>query len=158
MWNQASARNRKHLPVENDEDLTAAVMQLKCKVESLAKQAAAPRRARVGAAEVEAVLAARRRREHFFDVDLFSDPAWEMLLELYALELRQRRVAISKLCLAAGVPASTALRWITKMEHDGLLVRKDDPLDGRRSWIQLSDAASESMRRYFEDCQTTTAI
>src|SRR3546814_1843272 len=42
-----------------------------------------------------------------------SDPAWDMLLDLYlAAERNTRPVSISSLCIASAVPATTALRWI----------------------------------------------
>ena len=99
---------------------------------------------------VRAVQRRRRGREAFFEGELFADPAWDMLLELYGSFLEQRRIAISSLCVAAHVPATTALRWICKLEHDGLAVRKDDPSDGRRSWIELTADAIDRMSRYFE--------
>ena len=99
---------------------------------------------------VKSVLRARRRRDRLFDGEVFADPAWDMLLELYALHLDNRRESISSLCIAAQVPATTALRWIVRLEQDGLAVRSDDPKDGRRSWIELTDKGVERMRGYFE--------
>ena len=99
---------------------------------------------------VRAVQAARRRRDALFSADLFADPAWDMLLELYALHLEQKRVSVSSLCIAAYVPATTALRWVAKLEEEGLAVRSEDTTDGRRSWIELSPEGIERMRRYFE--------
>lgn len=131
-------------------DLAATIDDLRSQLDDLAKQMAKPAPS-VSARFVRSILDARRRRDRFFDSDLFADPAWDILLELYALELAQERVSVSKLCMAAGVPATTALRWITKMEQDGLLNRHDDPLDGRRSWIALSEKASEAMKRYFDE-------
>jgi hypothetical protein len=43
-------------------------------------------------------------REQFFGPDLFADPAWDILLDLYAARLEQQRVAVSSLCIAAAVP------------------------------------------------------
>lgn len=105
--------------------------------------------ARVGTL-VRAVQAARRRRAAFFDDGLFSDPCWDMLLELYALYLEQRRASVSNLYVASCVPASTALRWIAKLEQDGLAMRDEDPLDARRSWIKLTPEGSKRMQRFFE--------
>src|SRR6476661_3623815 len=86
---------------------------------------------------VRALQAARKRRTAVFDGDLFADPAWDILLELYALDLEQRRASVSGVYAATSVPASTALRWVSKLEQDGLVARTDDPLDSRRSWIEL---------------------
>jgi len=97
---------------------------------------------------VRRVLAARNARRHFFDADLFADPAWDILLELYALQCEQQRTSVSKLCLAAGVPATTALRWIDKLHGMGLLEREADPLDARRSWVALSNGGFETMKSY----------
>lgn len=99
---------------------------------------------------VRAVQAARRRRVALFNADLFSDPAWDILLELYALHLEQQRASVSGLYAASSVPGSTAIRWIARLEQDGLVVRTEDTLDARRSWIKLSADGVERMRRFFE--------
>lgn len=99
---------------------------------------------------VRAVQTARLRREILFNSDLFADPAWDMLLDLYASHLEQVRVSVSSLCVAARVPATTALRWIARLEQDGLAVRANDPMDGRRNWIDLTGEGVDRMRRYFE--------
>jgi len=99
---------------------------------------------------VRAVQTMRRRRTALFDADLFSDPAWDILLELYALHLEQQRASVSSLYAASSVPGSTALRWIAKLEHEGLVVRTDDSLDARRSWIKLTDEGVARMKRFFE--------
>ena len=100
---------------------------------------------------VRSVIRARRLRSRFFAEDLFADPAWDMLLDLLQAELAQHRVPVSSLCIAAAVPATTALRWIKSMTDSGLLVRRADPHDGRRIFVELSPQASEAMRRYFAD-------
>ncbi|MBB3764101.1 MarR family transcriptional regulator [Sphingomicrobium lutaoense] len=103
----------------------------------------------VRAEQVRAAIRARRLREEFFDKDLFADPAWDMLLDLLAAEIAQHRVPVSSLCIAASVPATTALRWMKAMTDKGIFVRRADPHDGRRIFIELSPEASASMRRYF---------
>ena len=60
---------------------------------------------------VQQVIRARRLRARFFDEELFADPAWDMLLDLLQAEIAQHRVPVSSLCIAAAVPATTALRW-----------------------------------------------
>ena len=98
---------------------------------------------------VRDVLKYRRRRAKFFKGDLFADPAWDILLELYAAELGQRRMSVSSLCLGAAVPGTTALRWIKTLERMGLICRANDPMDGRRVFLSLSSEAVSAMDGYF---------
>lgn len=99
---------------------------------------------------VRNVIRARRLRYKFFDPDLFADPAWDMLLDLFHAEIAQLRVSVSSLCVAAAVPATTALRWITTMTDADLFRRCADPHDARRVCVELSPMASEAMSWYFK--------
>lgn len=98
---------------------------------------------------VRAILRARRRRSEFFGPKLFSDPAWDMLLELYRAELEQRRISITGVSDAAGVASTTGLRWIEIFAREGLITKRCDPLDGRRVYISLSANGAAAMRAYF---------
>lgn len=100
------------------------------------------------AREVRACIRARRLRGQFFAGDLFADPAWDMLLDLFAADLERRRVSVSSLCIAAAVPPTTALRWIGTLHEAGLFERHADPNDRRRAYIGLSNKALEGMRSY----------
>jgi hypothetical protein len=100
---------------------------------------------------VRSVIRARRLRSRYFPEDLFADPAWDMLLDLLQAEIAQLRVPVSSLCIAAAVPATTALRWIKSMTDKGIFVRRADPHDGRRVFVELSSDASVAMRRYFAE-------
>lgn len=102
------------------------------------------------AKSVRRMLRQRRMREQYFPADLFADPAWDMLLDLYAARLERQPVSVSSLCIAAAVPATTALRWIKTMTEAGLFVREADPQDGRRIFIALAEGACDAMARYFE--------
>jgi hypothetical protein len=98
---------------------------------------------------VRQVIANRQARGRFFDPALFGDPAWDMLLDLTAAQAEGGQVSVTSLCIAAGVPATTALRWLTQMVESGIFVRLPDPADKRRAFIAMSDAASAAMARYF---------
>ncbi|MBA3525397.1 MAG: MarR family winged helix-turn-helix transcriptional regulator [Pseudomonadota bacterium] len=105
---------------------------------------------------VRMVIRARRLRSRYFAEDLFADPAWDMLLDLLQAELAQLRVPVSSLCIAAAVPATTALRWLKGMTEQGLFVRRADPHDARRVFVELAPQTSASMRRYFADVGKVT--
>jgi len=98
--------------------------------------------------EIRAAIRSRRLRGQFFQGELFADPAWDMLLDLYASELERRQVSVSSLCIAAAVPPTTALRWIGTLHDAGLFERKADPTDRRRAYIALSGKGVEGMRAY----------
>lgn len=100
---------------------------------------------------VRSVIEQRRRRDRIFGESLFAEPAWDMFLELYAAELAQQRVSTSKLCDAAAVPPTTALRWIDKLVDSGWLARTRDPLDLRRVFVELTPRARAALERYFGD-------
>jgi DNA-binding MarR family transcriptional regulator len=119
--------------------------------EQLAEQAKAHTPSNTTSPEfVRRVIGVRAARRQFFGGSLFSDPAWDILLELYALRAEQCRVSVSKLCADAEVPGTTAIRWIDKLEAEGLVERDDDPLDRRRVWVSLSDKGAEAMDAYLE--------
>jgi hypothetical protein len=100
---------------------------------------------------VRAVIRARRLRARYFPEELFADPAWDMLLDLLQAELSHLRVPVSSLCIAAAVPATTALRWLKTMVQEKLFVRRADPHDGRRVFVELAPETSFALRRYFAE-------
>ena len=95
------------------------------------------------------VISQRQLRAQVFPNDLFSDPAWDILLDLTAAYAEHKRVSVTSLCIASGVPSTTALRWIRILTEAGLLVRIEDTTDRRRAFIALSDRGARLMARYF---------
>ena len=103
---------------------------------------------------VRRIIRQRQLRARFFDADLFADPAWDILLDLTAARAEHTRVSVTSLCIAAGVPPTTALRWIGQMTEAGLLQRVNDDADRRRAFIALSDPAADAMARYFAELES----
>lgn len=97
------------------------------------------------------IIRQRQSRARFFDGDLFADPAWDMLLDLAAARAEHKRVSVTSLCIASGVPPTTALRWIGQLTEAGLVRRVEDDTDRRRVFIALTDAAADAMARYFAE-------
>lgn len=98
---------------------------------------------------VRRIIRQRQLRARFFDGDLFADPAWDILLDLTAARAEHLRVSVTSLCIASGVPPTTALRWIAQMTEAGLLERIEDETDRRRAFVALTDKAADAMARYF---------
>lgn len=112
----------------------------------------------VSAETVRSVIRARRIRSRYFSEELFADPAWDMLLDLLQAEIAQLRVPVSSLCIAAAVPATTALRWLKTLVNQGLFLRRPDPHDGRRVYVELAPDTSNALRRYFAEVGQVAAI
>lgn len=97
-------------------------------------------------------IKARAARARHFRAALFADPAWDILLELFVAPHEGRRVSISAVGLAAGIPLSTAIRWIKALETDGLVEKEDDPLDARRTFLRLTEEGGRAMIMYLRSC------
>jgi len=91
----------------------------------------------------------RRRRGEYLNPDLFGEPAWEILLDLYAAELSQRRRPITSLCLENGISVTSGLRWLQTLENESLVKRSPDPHDRRRVFVSLTDDAIARMDGLF---------
>lgn len=105
--------------------------------------------AAITSAELRRAIRARRLRDEMFgSPGLFEDPAWDMLLDLFAAELERRQVSVSSLCIAAAVAPTTALRWINKLIEVGLFERRPDAFDRRRAYIALTERAVTALHNY----------
>lgn len=92
----------------------------------------------------------RRRRTKIFQTDdLFGEPAWDILLDLFIAAKERRSVSVTSACIGSAVPSTTALRWITILEKQGLLIREADPGDARRVYVKLSARGYGAMLDYF---------
>jgi hypothetical protein len=104
---------------------------------------------------VRKIQRARSRRTDFLSTTLFGEPAWDMLLELFASAIEQKRVTVGELCIASNVPQTTALRWIDVLVREELVTRRSDPLDARRVHLELMPSAYEAMRDYADQLSGT---
>lgn len=100
------------------------------------------------AAVARTQYAARRLRDTLFQMEIFAEPSWDMLLDLYIQRHRKRPVSTHSLCIAAAVPQTTALRWIAKLKSNGLINRHPCPHDNRVIHVSLSDKAVDLIERY----------
>ncbi|WP_375288464.1 winged helix DNA-binding protein [Sphingomonas sp.] len=96
---------------------------------------------------VLAWIKARTNRNQVFGDELFAEPAWDILLDLYANFRLNRTVTIGDLCVASRAPMSTALRWLGLLERRKLVSRTADPLDRRRAFITLTDEGRAKMEK-----------
>ena len=96
----------------------------------------------------EAEYNGRRRRELFFKTALFGEPAWDMLLDLFIHEAHGKRVSITSVCRAAGVPPTTALRWLSLLEAEAMVERVPAVHDLRVQYVRLTEQAKLALTRW----------
>lgn len=101
------------------------------------------------------VLRVRQQRNVILGADSFRDPAWDMLLDLYVQDANGAGTMISALCIASGVPQTTALRYIYRLEQLGLVQTTDHPTDQRRTMVSLTDNARPRVERLLDMMRDT---
>ena len=94
------------------------------------------------------IIRERRVRERYFKEVRFGEPAWDIILDLTLAWFENKTVAVSSLCIASGVPMSTAMRWINDMIEAEIIDRWTDPVDGRRTLVRITPATRDAMLRY----------
>lgn len=95
-------------------------------------------RSKLRATAVRRYLALRRKRSALIEGNLFSDPSWDMLLDLYAATLEGRVESISSICIASMCPSTTGLRHLTALIAMGYVAKTSDRRDRRRHFVSLT--------------------
>lgn len=118
-------------------------------LDPLQRDFAQPTNRAVQRQRVRSFITARRNAQRSFGGGIFSDPAWDMLIQLFDCQLAHRRVSLSALSKLAGVAPATGQRWIKALEDEGHVHKTPDCLDSRRIWISLTAEASAKMEAFF---------
>jgi predicted transcriptional regulator len=92
----------------------------------------------------DAVLV-RTLRNRLFPQGLFSDPAWDMVLDLTLASIENRQISISSLCIASNAPTTTALRCIKTLVEFGIIEIASDTKDRRRKNVKISQSTLDLM-------------
>lgn len=94
--------------------------------------------------------AKRRRRSTIFGYpELFGEPAWDILLDLYIAHVEHKPVSVSSACIGSAAPPTTGLRWLGVLSDHGFILREHDPDDQRRVLVRLTDEGLAAMDKYF---------
>lgn len=102
------------------------------------------------AARAREAYAIRRRRTVIFDnSELFGEPAWDILLDLYIAHAENKQVSVSSACIGSAAPPTTGLRWLGVLSEQGLILREHDPVDQRRVLVRLAEKGLTAMDDYF---------
>lgn len=88
-------------------------------------------------------------RRKYLPAELFGEPGWNILLDLFECTLRGRPVSVSDASVASQAPPTTGLRWVQRLEELGLLERHRSPSDARVNYLTLTEHAQRQLRAYF---------
>lgn len=94
------------------------------------------------------ILAGRKQRERFFDPVLFSNPAWDILLNLYLADADGRLVDGPESCAPPAVPQGVVLRWLAYLKLEEMVIEMPDPAQPGRTLIQLSEQTRLTISAY----------
>lgn len=109
-----------------------------------------PQRPTEAVDHVRHIVAKRRARSRHFPPEIFGEPAWDMLLDLFIAAHEGKPVSVSSACIASGAPATTALRWLVRLETLGLVTRSGDFKDRRRIHVAITDLGREAIEDWFQ--------
>ena len=96
------------------------------------------------------IMETRRIRDAMFPERYFSNPFWDIMLELYLADDAGETYCTSSIGLTSGIPPTTVLRYLSKLESDGFITRTDDRHDARRTLVRLTAQGAETMANVFQ--------
>lgn len=97
---------------------------------------------------MEEERARARVREKLFGSFRLGHAGWMLMLVLAEAQGSASELTVKSTAYAAGIPLSSALRKINEMCEDGLLHRRSDPSDNRRSFVTLTERAKGLLSEY----------
>jgi hypothetical protein len=98
--------------------------------------------------KVEALMKLRECRNRLFGINLFSDPAWEIMLRLFAAHLQGSSMrTVDLVGVISSVPTSSLLRFLSALEHDRRIFWIKGDQDGV---VQLTLDSLAAMHALFE--------
>lgn len=100
----------------------------------------------------------RGLRPATLSADLFGEPAWDLLLDLYIREKSGSRSSVTSACIGSRAPHTTALRHIEGLRRSGWIKRIPDESDKRRFWLALTSTAMERLDRHFDHLASAATV
>ena len=101
----------------------------------------------------------KRRSKLFSVANLFADPAWFILLDLFVRQHSGLQTSVSSACHASFSPLTTALRHIAILTDRKIIQRRYESVDQRRVLLELTDeTCAEIQRILLTDCYEDFAI
>jgi DNA-binding MarR family transcriptional regulator len=96
------------------------------------------------------IFQARANRTRQFKQAIFGEPAWDMLLALYA-SADSTRLPVGQICSLSGSPPTTALRWLDYLEREQFVLRRPHPHDARSAIVELTSKGRSALEEYLSE-------
>ena len=96
---------------------------------------------------INVLVAFRKKRAEVFSAGYFSDPAWDILLDLADAEISGSALCVTQLGLDNSCPTATIIRHINKLLKDGFIIRRKDGYDCRRTFVMLSERGRSFLQK-----------
>lgn len=93
---------------------------------------------------------ANRQKDKVLGDALPREPAWDIMLVLFANRLRDVRLSTSRLCWVSRLPDKTGRRWIARLTEAGLIESIASQTNRRASYPVLTERGFEAMAGYFQ--------
>lgn len=91
------------------------------------------------------------RHQLLGSAELFGEPAWDVLIDLFIQECEEKPISVSSLWSATGLSESSSKRILQKLYDAKLIFRTVDPTDRRRQFVRLSPSIAKRLRAYFSE-------
>ena len=94
------------------------------------------------------ILRVRRARERLLGRGVMGEPAFDLLLFLY-VQSGQKGASVTSLAGPAGIPYSSAMRWLRYLADKGIVERTDSKADRRAVCVQLTPSGRAILDELF---------
>jgi DNA-binding MarR family transcriptional regulator len=110
------------------------------------------------ASRAQFIIHSRRIRARHFQRSMLGEPAWDVLLLVYAGDVSGDRLTPTKLARLTGTPPSTVSRWIEYLEQQQLVQREPHPNDKRIFFVRLLPQGRQAMTNYLTEMGRQPAL
>ena len=95
------------------------------------------------------LLGLRRIRERHFGIELFGEPAWDIMLQLMIARIDQRDLRVGELCASAASSPEATFQYINELVDAKLVDRFENAADTGDFFLSLSSEAARRMAELY---------
>lgn len=96
-------------------------------------------------------LTRHNKARHDLFPGVFSDPSWDLLLNIHLAEREGRRLSVSEACRTSSLVATVALRAIANLSERGVILRITDDKEPKRIYLRLSNETRQKLTRWLDE-------